>query len=123
MAGTVYDFPNQQVVRADGSGPGIETVAPVLTSTLPTTAVVGASDFTLQCNGNGMVAGSVIVFDGDDMATTYVSPTQVTCRVSPSTATVGSVNIAVRNGNETSNDRPFNWTATQEEPEGQPPNE
>jgi IPT/TIG domain len=112
MAGAVWDFPNQQVVRADGSGPGIETVAPVLTSLLPTTAVVGAANLTLQCNGTGMTTQSVIVFDGADMATTFVSPTQVTCTITPSTATAGSVDVAVRNGNEPSNTRPFTFTAT-----------
>ena len=116
MAGAQFDFPNQQVVRADGSGPGIATVAPVLTSLVPTTAVVGSSNLTLQCNGTGMLSGSVVAFNGVDQPTTYVSPTQVTAPVKPAGATAGTVNVTVRNGNEPSNDRPFTFTVA-EEPE------
>ena len=56
------------------AGPG------TLTSLNPDTAQVGVA-FTLTVNGSGFVAGSSIMFNGNPVATTFVSATQLTAAI------------------------------------------
>jgi hypothetical protein len=51
---------------------------PVVTALEPDTAVIGSPSFTLRVLGTGFDAASVIVFNGYDEPTTWVSPTEVT---------------------------------------------
>jgi hypothetical protein len=89
---------------------------PTLASIAPTTAVaVTGADFTLTCTGTGFVAGvTVIVFNGGDERTTFVSATSVTTIVKPSL--VGSpitLQVDVRNGPLLSGtSKAFTFTAT-----------
>ena len=90
---------------ADGSGgetdpdnpePGME---PTLTSIDPTSAAIGDPDLTLTVTGTNFTDSSVIVFNGGDEATTFVSDTEVTTTVKPSTAsTPGDYPVTVRQG-------------------------
>jgi IPT/TIG domain len=75
--------------------PGLK---PVLDSIDPDTAVIGDPDLTMNVNGSMFVDGSVIVFNGSDEETTFISDNQLSTIVKPSTATTpGLYGVNVRN--------------------------
>ena len=87
------------------------SVAPVLSSLAPATAVVGSIDVTVTVNGSGFYPSSVIVWNSGDEPTTFISATQVSTLVKPSTASGAfSVPITVRNGDKVSNMLTFQFT-------------
>ena len=55
--------------------PPPEADAPTITALVPNQATLGSPNFTLSVQGTGFTPGSVIVWNGADEATTYVSPT------------------------------------------------
>jgi hypothetical protein len=63
--------------------------APSITSITPSTIPAGSSAFTLQINGSGFVSGSVVSWNGTNLATTYVSATELTAAVPASLAASG----------------------------------
>lgn len=64
----------------------------------PFGAEIGSADLTLHVVGNLFEDGAVIVFNGGDEVTTFVSATELTTGVKPSTATVaGAFPVVVRN--------------------------
>lgn len=70
---------------------------PGLTSLNPTTAMLGGPNFTLHVLGSGFSPTSVIVWNGADEPTTFISESEVTTDVDMSTATVAmDVPVAVR---------------------------
>jgi uncharacterized protein (DUF1800 family) len=75
---------------------------PVLTSAVPTEMVVGIS-FLLTLNGSGFMNGSVVNLGSQQLATTFISPTELTATgTATGTATaaqVGNVPITVTNPN------------------------
>jgi len=92
--------------------------APVLTSLNPATAEVGGADVTLHCIGTGFSEFSVIIFNGGPETTTFVSATEVTTTVEPSTASGAvTVPVAVRNGYSVSNSLDFTFTEPAAPPE------
>ncbi len=54
---------------------------PVLGSISPTNAIVGGQGFVLTANGSGFVSASLIQWDSSDLATTFVSSSQLTAAV------------------------------------------
>jgi hypothetical protein len=68
----------------DGS---VVSTPPVLGSLVPTSAQIGAANFTLRVLGTGFRPDSVILWNGGQEPTTYVSPTEVTTAVNMATAT------------------------------------
>jgi hypothetical protein len=62
-------------------------ILPVVSSLSPGSATVGDADFILQVMGTGFTPESVIVFNGGEEVTTYVSATQLTTGVNMSTVT------------------------------------
>jgi hypothetical protein len=60
---------------------------PVINSISPSNAIVGGQGFVLTANGSGFVSQSVIQWDGNSLATTFVSNTQLA-------ATVPAANIS-----------------------------
>lgn len=71
---------------------------PVITELVPDTAVIGSEDVKMNVNGTGFTETSVIVFNGGDEPTTFVSDILVTTIVKPSTATTAGVfPVNVRN--------------------------
>ena len=64
----------------------------------PGTAVVGGADVTLHVHGTGFTAFSEILFNNDTLETTFVSSTELTAVVTPSTATAGPVPVSVKGG-------------------------
>jgi hypothetical protein len=67
----------------DGGG---EESPSTVTSIDPTTAEIGAADITLRVLGTGFNEQSVILFNNGEEPTTFVSVTEVTTTVKPSTA-------------------------------------
>lgn len=56
-------------------------LAPMITSTSPTFAVAGSPGFTFTVDGTGFVTGAVIQFGNLDLATTFLSSSQLTAFV------------------------------------------
>jgi hypothetical protein len=54
---------------------------PALSSLSPTSALAGSSDLTLTVNGSNFVSQSVVQWNGTNLATTFVSSTQLTAVV------------------------------------------
>jgi 6-phosphogluconolactonase (cycloisomerase 2 family) len=83
------------------SGPvsfAVNSPRPVASSLSPSSALVGASAFTLTVNGSGFVTGSVVRWNGEDRATTRVSGTELRAAILASdVAVAGTAQIAVFN--------------------------
>jgi len=90
--------------RDDGNGttpdPGPEeNPLPVLRSLTPTAALVNQSAFTLTVTGSSFVDGARIVFNDQELTTTFVSATELSCQVSRAmtqTAALDSPSAAVQ---------------------------
>lgn len=94
------------VVIVDSSAP-----APTLTSLSPNTAELGSAVALVTLTGTGFTRNSVIVWNGGDEPTDYVSPTQVTTYVRPSTAsTPGGYPVLVRDGPRRTAPQTFTFT-------------
>jgi len=87
-----------------------EAVPPVLTSISPVSTVINGAAFTLTANGTGFAEDSVVVFDGADAPTTYVSPSQVTAQIQPSSL-AGTVDVTVRGARGESAAQSFEFAA------------
>jgi hypothetical protein len=84
----------------------------VIQNLTPATAEVGSADITMTVNGTGFSSDCVIVFNGGDEPTTFISDTQVSTGVKPSTASGPAVcPVAVRGPGGTSNSVDFEFTA------------
>src|SRR5262245_9359702 len=122
--GTLWNWPNEQVVRADQSGPGIGMGGPGTTGPggKPSTATVtGLQPTSVQAGGmvSVIVDGTgftedtqieVVDYGTGPNATSYISATQVqTNYLFPQTK--GTYQVGVRNpGEDLSNTRPFTVT-------------
>lgn len=85
--------------------------APVVTALDPPLMPLGAPSFTLYVTGTGFTADTVIVWNGSDEPTTFVSATVVATGVNMDTATVAAtIPVAVRNGDIVSNAVDFTFT-------------
>ena len=84
---------------------------PSVTSITPSSTTVGSDLFTLTVNGANLINGSVVRWNGADLATTYVSSGKVTAAVPAKlVAAVGGVTVTVFNatpGGGLSNGLPF----------------
>jgi IPT/TIG domain len=84
---------------------------PVLSSLSPDTAAIGDPDVVMTATGSGFTANSVINFNGGDEPTTFVSDTELSTTVRPSTATTaGSYPVLVKNGPQASAPQDFTFT-------------
>lgn len=92
------------------SYPGNEL--PTVTGLTPDTAVIGDPDVAMTVAGTGFVEGkSVILFNGGEEPTTFISATALSTTIRPSTAgTAGAFPVAVKTGLFTSNDLDFTFT-------------
>ncbi len=76
----------------------INNPVPAMTGLSPDHVTVGASAFTLTVNGKNFVSTSTVRWNGTDLDTSFVSPTQVTAQVTAQLAAItGWVNISVYN--------------------------
>jgi hypothetical protein len=90
----VLPSPVVEAIQGDAVEP---TPAPVLTTLTPDTAQVGDPDFTLQVAGTGFRAGDVILWNGVEAPTTFVSETALTTDVNMATASVAMpIPVAVK---------------------------
>lgn len=77
---------------------------PVLSSIEPESVTIGATQaetFTLTATGSGFTEDCVIVFNDEDLDTTFVSETQLTAEAPTQTA-AGEIDVEVANGEELS---------------------
>jgi len=96
---------------------GDETVTPRvgvpgLTALVPAEAALGDPSFVLSVQGSNFEDGSVIVWNGSDEVTTFVSDTELTTQVDMASATTaGPVPVLVRNLDSTMSSA-LNFTLT-----------
>jgi hypothetical protein len=69
--------------------------APTLTSVSPNSAHKSDSPFTLTATGTNFTISSVLRLDGSGVATTYVSPTSLTCTVTPASLAAATHTVDV----------------------------
>lgn len=72
-----------QSCKVAEDGEPTENPLPVLTSISPSSKVAHMPSFILTATGTDFVSNSVVVFNGSAKQTTYVSSTELTCRVEP----------------------------------------
>lgn len=91
---------------------GTAGTPPTLTSLNPNTSYNDVPSVALTANGSGFVSGSVIVWNGTAMQTTFVSSTQLTTTIPGTDLTlVGTANVFVLNPDSTvSQTLPFTIT-------------
>ena len=90
--------------------PPPEADAPMITALVPNQATLGSPNFTLSVQGTGFTPGSVIVWNGADEATTYVSSDELTTDVNMATAEAPvTIAVEVRTGALVSNSMPFTF--------------
>lgn len=74
--------------------------APTLFSVSPSSVSAGSAQFTLTANGSSFQTGSIVRWNGADLATTYVSTAQLTATVPAANVTTqGSASVVVFNPN------------------------
>lgn len=94
-------------VYADGSAASTATI----TTLTPSTGVHGTADALCTLTGTGYTTGTVVLFAGMEMPTTYVSATSVTIVAPLSMMPIGTANVTVRNpGQVQSAAKPFTIT-------------
>jgi subtilisin family serine protease len=107
VVNTGLNYPRVDVYAA------LDTINPVPTvaGISPGRAVAGGAGFALTVEGSDFVAGSTVRWNGTDLATTYVSGTQLTAIVpAASIATVATIPVTVHSpepGGGASGDAPF----------------
>ena len=70
---------------------------PTVTSLAPSSVIVGSAGFTLTVNGANFTIGSVVLWGGTPLATTLVSPNQLTASISASqVANIGTTPVSVQ---------------------------
>ena len=88
--------------KSDSSGGGGGTTnnpAPVIATISPNNTVAGSAAFTLTVTGNNFINGSIVRWNGIDLATTFGSASQLTAVVpAPYIATAGTANVTVFTG-------------------------
>jgi hypothetical protein len=116
LASTLASALGYLPVVAAQRGVAVPTALPpaVLTSLVPSTAALGAPDFTLHVHGTGCQPSDQILWNGAPEPTTFVSATELTTLVNMATAQAAiPVPVAVRNAvGEVSNSLTFTLTAT-----------
>jgi hypothetical protein len=96
----VYEAARVGAARLRGELPPVPLV---VSSLAPAQATIGDPDVVMHVAGEGFTAACVVNFNGGDEPTTFVSDTDISTTVKPSTATVaGPVPVTVKRGDEES---------------------
>lgn len=95
------------------SSPGL--YAPTITSIVPNTCAVGGPDYNVKITGTGFFAQSQAFVGEQTRVTVYNADGTLTVTLRPSTRVPGTVKVVVRNGQFSSNQVDFTFTATAEE--------
>jgi hypothetical protein len=85
--------------------------APVLSTLTPATCVVGAAAFTLRVQGSGFTATDVVNVNGAPVATTFVSPNELTTPIA-SPVSAAAIPVTVQGAGGASNALTFTVTAS-----------
>jgi Domain of unknown function (DUF4214) len=100
-AGTVPVMVVNPAPGGGSSSPANFTVnnpVPTIGTLSPTSAMAGVPAFTLTVNGSNFVNGSMVMWNGSDRVTSFVSSSQLTAQIlSTDTSVAGAFPIAVRN--------------------------
>lgn len=107
------DVPGSVLIDGEPLAPPVAPdVAATVTGLSPNTAVAGdAADITMSVMGDGFTSASVIVFNGLEEPTTFVSAAQLSTGVKPSLFVVpADCPVGVRTGSAMSNEIPFSFT-------------
>ncbi len=109
-------FAGVAVIRVVESSVGSNTVGltitPVISSLNPSSTTAGGPGFTLTVNGAGFTSGSVVEWNGTQLATTVVSSTELQAPVLASRiATPGTAQVTVLSNTLTSNAATFTISA------------
>jgi hypothetical protein len=76
----------------------INNPAPTLTDISPNSVTAGGTDVTLTLTGTNFVSGSIVLWNGDNRTTTFVSSTQLTAAISAAdVAAAGTAQVTVFN--------------------------
>jgi len=99
-SGGPYEFRlmlnNSYTITARSPAISITEPLPVATSLSPAVALVGSAGFTLTVNGSGFVPSSVVLWNGANRPTTYVSASQLQATIGAGdVAAVGTVSVSV----------------------------
>jgi hypothetical protein len=73
----------------------LQNPIPILNSVAPTSIITGS--FSLTLAGSGFVKNSMVTFGGQNLTTTYVSPTELQASGTAAATQVGTVNVIVQN--------------------------
>lgn len=77
----------------------VNNAVPAITALSPNGARPGSPALALTVTGTGFVSSSVVRFNGTNLTTAYVSPTQLTAQIpANAVATAGAYTVAVVNG-------------------------
>ena len=112
---SINEPPGSNILPGEG-GPnqlpeGTELPPLTLTDIDPDSATLGAmTDFTLTVTGTGFTPNTVIVFDDEELPTTFVSQTTLTANP-PSPAEAATVDVEVHRGEEMSDVLTFEFIA------------
>jgi|tagenome__1003787_1003787.scaffolds.fasta_scaffold20809018_1 hypothetical protein len=97
--------PTHPIVEPDEPEPEPEPTGPVLNTLDPSTAAKGP--FSLRALGERFTDVDVIVFNNSEVATTYVSETELTADIDTSSLGKSTYFVLVRQGNDDSDPLPF----------------
>lgn len=112
-ASVTTDVPGSVLIDGQPLAPPVAPdVAATVTGLSPNTAVAGdAADIEMSVMGEGFTAASVIMFNGLEEPTTFVSAAQLSTGVKPSLFVVpADCPVGVRTGSAMSNEIPFSFT-------------
>jgi hypothetical protein len=105
-----------QTFTVNQDGVEVSNPIPAIATLQPSGTTAGSAAFTLTVNGSGFINGSVVNFNGNARATTFVSASQLTGSIlATDVANVGTPSVTVTNpssGGGTSNAVIFNVTAS-----------
>ena len=88
---------------------------PTVTSLIPSSAIAGASGFTMTVNGTGFVSGAIVNWNGTPLGTGYVGPNQLVAVVTGDLlASPGTAAVTVTTGNGTTG--PLSFTINSSTP-------
>ena len=109
--------PPGSAVFPPGYGPGEGQPPPeqlpplVLTDIDPDSVPAGSGTFVLTVTGEGFDSNTLIVFNDEEMATTFVSATQLTSDLTPISAVAEVVDVELQRGDDLSDVLTFEFTA------------
>ena len=86
----------------------VSVVVPEAFSITPISKIAGSGNFPLTVNGKNFVAGDIILWNGHNRATTFVSSTKLSTTIpAEDIVTSGVANISIKSGATISNSIPF----------------